>query len=371
MKIIVNANAMRRAASILAKVVPARTLKPILQCLRLEADGQKGRMFATDLERAVSIDLTAIEVVEPGAIMIPAHDLNRILSVCTQDTVTISGDKDKVRIVAGGAFNLLTFDPVDYPSVKYPDATGASAIPASMLLRIGRMREFVPVQHAHYAICGIHLVASGDSVVAEATDGHKATRIRTKTECGDINVLAPFSLFELASNFIGPDVENARMIVTGENSNTAYLIFEDGWICTSLINGSFPTIDSVIHWWERTLTVNRADLTAAVKAAIIITSEESRSIKLDWSDGVVRIAAKTTGRGDMETACSGKSNGPFSYAINPKLLLDYLAFSESDELKVHFPSVEKPNVANAPISISGSCGAIAETFIIVPLDMKD
>ena len=75
MKVQFNRAALSEALGLLTSVVPARTPKPILKCVRITAGEKDVRICATDLEVGINYLVSEVQVEEAGEVVVPADRL--------------------------------------------------------------------------------------------------------------------------------------------------------------------------------------------------------------------------------------------------------------------------------------------------------
>jgi DNA polymerase III subunit beta len=66
MKVIFNRVTLQQALGLVTMIVPSRTPKPILQCIRLTADKDSIHIAATDLEIGITCRITQVQVEQTG-----------------------------------------------------------------------------------------------------------------------------------------------------------------------------------------------------------------------------------------------------------------------------------------------------------------
>ena len=71
MKVIAQTAALQDALTLTGSIVATRTPKPVLQCVKLVAEGDVLTVLATDLEAGVRYQVTAVQVEEEGEALIP------------------------------------------------------------------------------------------------------------------------------------------------------------------------------------------------------------------------------------------------------------------------------------------------------------
>jgi DNA polymerase III subunit beta len=118
MKITCNREKLLSAFQTVAAVAPARSPKPILQNVKLEAAPDKATMLATDLEVGIRYEVTGIEVDAPGAAVLPVDRFGSILRESTDATFRIEADHESTTIRGERSqFKLPAQNPQDFPVV--------------------------------------------------------------------------------------------------------------------------------------------------------------------------------------------------------------------------------------------------------------
>ncbi|MEM6313422.1 MAG: DNA polymerase III subunit beta, partial [Planctomycetota bacterium] len=112
MKVICNRGALVEALGVVGTAVVARTPKPVLQCIKLDATDKALTLSATDLEIAVRFTDTHVDVQTPGVTLLPADKLQAIVRESVDDTLSIElADKQAVIKGADSEFKIFTQDP--------------------------------------------------------------------------------------------------------------------------------------------------------------------------------------------------------------------------------------------------------------------
>ncbi|MHC4387941.1 MAG: hypothetical protein ACYSX1_04965, partial [Planctomycetota bacterium] len=79
MKVDFSREGLADALGLLSSVVPGRTPKPILRCVRITAEPKAVRLCATDLEVGINYLISEVRVEEPGEVVVPADRLTAVV----------------------------------------------------------------------------------------------------------------------------------------------------------------------------------------------------------------------------------------------------------------------------------------------------
>ena len=99
MKITCNRDQLLAAFQTAATVAAARTSKPILQNVKMEALDGKVSLTATDLEVGIRVELPDQDVEVPGTALLSVAQFNPILRESTDQQLRIESDGHTVRFI--------------------------------------------------------------------------------------------------------------------------------------------------------------------------------------------------------------------------------------------------------------------------------
>ena len=108
-------------------VVPARSPKPVLTNVKLEADRETAVLSATDLEVGIRISIDGVETSAPGAVLLPSARLAAIVRESPAGTVFDIHTDGTATIVKAprSEFRLPAEDPLEFPAVaSFPSDSG-------------------------------------------------------------------------------------------------------------------------------------------------------------------------------------------------------------------------------------------------------
>ncbi|MCA9248034.1 MAG: DNA polymerase III subunit beta, partial [Planctomycetales bacterium] len=134
MKIRCNRESLLSAYQMAAAVAPARSPKPILQNVKLEASAEDAKLLATDLEIGIRIEVPGVETEAAGAAILPLGRFGAILRECSDVSLTIESD-DQGTVVQGerSRFKLPAQDPAEFPSIAEFDVEKFHEVPARLM----------------------------------------------------------------------------------------------------------------------------------------------------------------------------------------------------------------------------------------------
>lgn len=314
----VAAEDLRRGLAFVRKVIERRNTIPVLNMLRLYANGTFLTLRATDLDIECEVELEASAgsrlhcLLNPGLLA----DLVRY----AEGPVTISKVGEIITIAADDvtAEVRALCDPEDWPDILgMREANVGVAIGESQLHKaLSATLPCASTEVTRYYLNGVYLHDAGEGLIAVATDGHRLAKYETGENWGLQGTILPSKTARIVMDRLRAD-GNASVSVRpisaqrqahsrsglgaakptpGESEPfVSHLVFEgQGWsVLTKVIDGTFPDYTRVIP--KRTGKIS-ATLTAAALKRFPKGSERTRALKIDPDEG------RMTMKGVLENA---------------------------------------------------------------------
>ncbi|MHC4563755.1 MAG: DNA polymerase III subunit beta [Planctomycetota bacterium] len=364
MKVIAQTAALSEALQLAGSIVATRTPKPVLQCVKLIAAGDKLTMLATDLEAGARYEITAVQIEEEGEALIPADRLTGIVRESSdEDSLTIETDKEAAIIRgAGSRFKVLGYDPGEYPAVAEFGDKGDFQVPAATLSEMIARTLFATAKaHSHYAISGVLWETSGKKLQLVATDGHRLALAKGslgKAAAKDITAIVPAKLMSLIQRVAG-DEETVEVKV---DENQIMARTSRAVLMSSLVQGNFPKYSDVIPKDSPAKAViNTGQLEHRIRQAALLTNEESRGVRLAFATEQATLTSRAPETGEAEVTCPIKFDGdPLEIAFNPSFLLEALRVVATDDITLELSAANKPALLKAGSDF---------LYVLMPVDL--
>ena len=320
-------------------IVERKNTIPILANILIEADagGKEIKLFATDLEIGLR-SRCAAEVTTAGALTLPAKKLYEIVRALPETEVRITQSAAATVNVAAERFSsrMQTLPREDFPALPEATGTGHVDLPCEALREMVEKTQFaVTGEDTRYFLNGALLVFSRKSMRLVATDGHRlalvsATREGEVAEDRDTKVaddeeaqviLPKKTLWELA-RLLG-DGDETITYERGEN----HLFFDIGGrqLISRVIDAQFPAYERVIPKGnDKRVEFERDRLTSAIKRVALLSSERSRTVKLQIDPGKVEISSSSPDVGEASEVLSvDYEDAAVTICFNAQYLLDF------------------------------------------------
>lgn len=354
MKVICNRGALLEALSVAGNVVATRTPKPVLQCLKLTAADDRLTIAATDLEVAIRYSDSQVQIEQPGEILLPADKLRDIVRESLDDTLSIEVGSESTASIRGhdSHFKIFTQRAADFPPV--PDFEGEAdfEIPGGSLKQLINQTLFAAAKESsRYAYNGVLMVVKAKKINLVSTDGRRLAMAK-----GDLAVdrlgkdgkqgIVPSKALTLLDKLID-DPEELVGVQLKENQ----VIFHtsSATLTSNLVEGQFPPYDEVIPKdADKQMTASTADFLSAVRRAALLTTEESKGVRMQFSKKGLVLTSRSPEAGEARVDFPCKYDGPdVEVGFNPAFLTDALRVVDTDEINFELTAPNRPGLLKA------------------------
>lgn len=359
MDIVVQKDEFLRGLNHVQSIVERRNTVPILANIKLEADDNRLSLTATDMDISVN-DIITVQCNQPGSITLPAVTLYEIVRKVSENcevSIIANPDTSSATIVVGTSdFNLPTLPVDSFPQLDQDKPTHSFKVPSEHLKALFlKTRHAISNEETRYYLCGsyFHVINSEAGVPVlrvVATDAHRLARaeVDAPSGCeGMPGIIVPRKtvneIVRLLEDYSG-DVEVAisdRRVTF--NIGTTVL-------SSRIIEGKFPDYDRVIPANnDKTLEVAREALAKSIDLVISISTDKTKSVKLNVESSKIVITASSdlngNARGAQEIPANFNSDEQLSISFNSRYLLDSLAAIDSDTVTLTLSNATGPMLA--------------------------
>ncbi len=375
MEVTVDRTSLKSALALVQGVVERRTTMPILSNVLIQAEGDRLRLAATDLEIGIRTELVA-EVNHEGLVTASARKLWEIVQEAGADEIILSASNNEhVEVRCGRAlFKMTSLDPKSFPAMPTAGVDSQASdkershlmLKASVLAQmIDRVLFAASQDESRYTLNGVH-IESPDSgkLRMVATDGHRLALIEREV-----------SGMRLTRGAILPRkgvAEIERLLKLKEQDGEVELIVEPrlAWIKAGntqvsmrLVEGEFPDYQAVIPKSSRyEVVVSRDLLEAAIKRAAIFSNERFHGVKLELSGQTLTVSSITPGLGEAKDVIDVEFSGnDFTVGFNASYLLQVLAaLPQGCSITIGLTDEVSPGVITTPTDSS-------YTYVVMPM----
>src|SRR3954470_13103705 len=371
MKVICNRGALLEAITVAGNVVQARTPKPVLQCLKLTAADDKLTVAATDMEAGIRYIDAQVQIEQPGETLLPADKFRDIVRECVDDTLSIEtseGDGAGTASIKGqdSHFKIFTQKASDFPPV--PDFEGEPdfTLAGGQLKQLINQTLFAAAKEStRYAFNGVLVSVKGKKINLVSTDGRrlamaKGDLISDQTGKDGRKGIIPAKALNLIDKLIEDPEETVGFQL---RENQVIFHTSSATLTSNLVEGQFPPYEDVIPKdADKRMTAGTADFLSAIRRAALLTTEESKGVRMAFSKSGLKLSSRSPESGEAEITFACKFEGSdVEIGFNPSFLTEALRVVDSDEISLELSAPNRPGLLK---------GGADFLYVIMPVNLQ-
>lgn len=353
----------------IATLAGGRTTKPIFQCVKLNASGERVELTGTDGEATLQVSVVTIGTDEPGEAVVPADRLLSIVRELDDLEVTLETDERSCVIRGTGSeFKIYVMSPADFPPSPVFDTEPDLAISGAELRRMIGLTSYAAAREmSRYAINGVLWDKVGKKIFLVATDGRRLARaggVLDEAKGSDFQLIVPakaLSVFERV--FQPPKKGDGWRIEIGVRPNQLLLRSGDRLLATALVEGNFPDYQKVIpDDNDKRAQLPKDEFHGAIRRAALLTTEDSRAVRLRFESGTLVISANSPEQGEARVELPVEYQGDaIEIGFNPAFVAEALRAVEYEQIFVELHESFRPGVL---------CGEDKNEFLYVVMPVS-
>lgn len=346
MKLVCSKSNLLNGVQIVSKAVPNKTTMSILECILVDATGEKIKLIANDMELGIE---TVIEgdILEKGQIALDAKILLEIMRKLPDNEVTISVDGSfKTNITCEKAkFTIIGKSGEDFsylPSIERIDSIVVSQFTLKEVIR--QTIFSISDNDNNKLMTGELFEIDGDTLRVVSLDGHRISirKIELKDNYPSRKVVVPGKTLNEISKILSGDTDkDVSIFFTGK-----HIVFEfDKTVVVSrLIEGEYFKIEQMLSSdYETKVTINKKELLDCIDRATLLVKEgDKKPVIITISDGVMELKINST-VGSMNEEIDIKKQGKdLMIGFNPKFMIDALKVIDDEEIDIYLVNPKAP-----------------------------
>lgn len=359
MKIKVQTSVISAALSKVAGIAPSRSTIPILQNVKLSAQGDTLNITANDTEMNATITIPA-SIEQEGETTVPAAAFFDICKKAKSEDVALTVTGDKATIASGRSrFTLGALPAEDYPSdMSVPDDVNGMTMKASELANlIEKCLPSVSTEETRAYLNGVYLHTTDGTLNVVATDGNRLAHL-TLADMGQVHgVIAPRKVMgHVSKMFDGSDD-----VVVRTSENKIQFSCADMVVVSKVIDGQYPDYQRIIPTtFERTFKVSSTAMREAIDRVSVARDGKTNAIRACLTDGTMSVVARSKGDEAIDDIDAEYSGEAFDFGVNSQYLHDTLRSAGDCTVTFQCGGV------GAPLRITAE-GQDAAQWIVMPM----
>ena len=322
-----------------ASVAPTRSPKPILQNVKLEVREEGAELMGTDMDVGIRMGVPGFEIQAPGSVVLPISRFGSILRESSDEKLDLESDGPNMMVRGQRSeFQLPSQNPDEFPTVVAFEEQKYHELSARFFREIVRRTVFATdTESSRYALGGVLIELEPKKIIAVGTDGRRLAKQEgpaesiNEHETGDTTTIIPSRAMQLLERALADNEANIHLAA---RDNDVLVRSGQATIYSRLVEGRYPKWRDV---FPRQEDVTKIEMTvgpfhAAVRQAMIVTSEERRGIEVTFGEGKVSLSGHGAEYGESHVELPIAYDGnPIPITLDPRFLADFLKVLDPEQ----------------------------------------
>ena len=351
MKAVFSRAALSKALSAVAGIVPRTSVSPTCTYVKLQCEGvEEGiRLLGTDSEVSMRVKIVPESLEDPSDILLPAERFRMIVSEADGDTVTVETDGTMATVTSGRSrFTLHGLEGNEFPEIQtFSDMEMVSVSVSELAAVIAQTHFAVSREPSRFAINGVHFQIDEKSIELAATDGKRLAnafrKIKGKKGHQAQAIVPPKMISEMRKQCEALGEGEVNIGVDDKHIVMASPEFD---LISLLVEGTFPRYRDVIPSdCDKSVIIDRSTLAAKLRQAAVLTSEETRSVTMSFSENTLVMESRTPEIGEAKVELDIDYSGEeVVMAFDTRFFREVLDILKGDSLKLEIKDGSRPGL---------------------------
>lgn len=310
---------------------------PILANVLLEVKDNRLSMTGTDLE----IELVACVDLEQSAadakITLPAK---KLLDICKSlpdgAMLSLTSQEHQLLLTSGQSrFSLTTLAAEDFPNLESWDGEVEFQLTRIELRKLLESTAFsMANQDVRYYLNGMSFEVDNQDIKTVATDGHRLALSQTHLS-GSVGMQRQLIIPRKGvQEIMRLTVADDTLITIQFGANHIRIVDTEYTFTSKLVDGRFPDYRRVLpRGGDKIVTANREWLRSAFQRVSILSNEKFRGVRLNLSNGILKISANNPEQEQAEEVVEVMYQGDdLEIGFNVSYLLDVLNTIKAEDV---------------------------------------
>ncbi|MCO5165799.1 MAG: DNA polymerase III subunit beta [Planctomycetes bacterium] len=365
-----DAKELAEAIGIAASVAPAKSPRPVLQNLLLDARDGVLEVTGTDLDVAIRVRSERVDVASEGRVLVNAARFQQILRELVGEQVEIETDERAGCIISTGdsRFHVMGEEPEDFPELAAWKGEGTFQLPASRLVEMIRRTHFAAhPEKTRYAMNGILIDLKDQRLRLVATDGKRLSMCERPTDEAAVKspvfVVVPTKAMQLLQRVVGSGEEHVEVSV--EPAQVQFRTAQ-ATVMARLIEGHFPPYEDVLpKSHDKKLQLPREGFLSALRRASLLATKDSQAVRFRFAREGLELTARVPEVG--ESRVQFPLDYPFdelTIGFNPAFFADVLKVLTTTEFVLQLKDTRSAAVVQEQDKDGGLF-----VYLVMPLNL--
>ncbi|RKJ48345.1 DNA polymerase III subunit beta [bacterium 1XD42-8] len=346
MKFICSKTNLLNGVQIVSKAVPSKTTMSILECILIDATGDKIKLTANDMELGIETKIDG-EILEKGIIALDAKIFLEIVRKLPDNDISVeTNDSFKTTIICEKAkFNIIGKAGDDFSYLPEIEKNDYITISQFTLKEIVRQTIFsISDSDVNKLMSGELFEIQENELKVVSLDGHRISirKIELKQIYPNIKVVVPGKTLNEISKIVSGDVDKEINIFFTEK----HIVFEfdETIVVSRLLEGEYFKIDQMLsNDYETKIQINKKELLDCIDRATLLVKEgDKKPIIINITNTFMELKMNSFVGSMNETIDIEKEGKDILIGFNPKFLIDALKVIDDEIVTIYYVNPKAP-----------------------------
>lgn len=279
------------------KVINSKNALSILDNFLFELDGNCLTITGSDQENIVTARVDVMDSDGEGTVAVPAKSLLEITKEISNQPLTFSRNNMTGEIdveFLNGRFRFMGINADEFPRGERTEENAVElVVPSSVILKgIEKTIYAVSTETIRPMMTGIYWDIHEGDITFVASDTHKLVRyINTDVDPGfSRGFIMPSKPASILKGILGKEDQDVKITLGEKGAKFEFGIYS---LTCRFIKGNYPNYNRVIPVTNPfVITIDREAFLNAMRRVAIFASKASNLVKLEVSQGMLRLAAQ-------------------------------------------------------------------------------
>ncbi|MDF5716559.1 MAG: DNA polymerase III subunit beta [Rhizonema sp. NSF051] len=386
MKLVCTQSDLSTNLSLTSRAVPSRPTHPVLANVLLQANAETNQVSLTgfDLSLGIRTSLNA-EVIQGGAIAIPAKLLNDITSRLSEGEITLEDESADSNTPSSeglivtltsksGRYQVRAMGGEEFPELPLIENTQATQLQVTALIEGLRGSLFATSpDETKQVLTGVHLTVEQDSLEFAATDGHRLAVVQTTNQSpdtgyeGKLEVTLPARTLRELERMLAHNSSQEELVALYFDQGQVVFEWQNQRLTSRTLEGPYPAYSMLIpRQFQRELTLDRKQFLSALERIAVLADQKNNIVKLSLDNAAqgLTLSCESQDVGSaMESMAAQISGEDIDIAFNIKYLMEGIKALPSSEIQMQL------NTNLTPV-IFTPLGGLKMTYLAMPVQLR-
>jgi DNA polymerase-3 subunit beta len=388
MKLVCTQSDLSTHLSLTSRAVPSRPTHPVLANVLLQADAETNQVSLTAFDLSLGIRTSfSAEVVQSGAIAVPAKLLNDIVSRLPEGDITLDDESsatDNLPDYNGlivtltpksGRYQVRAMGGEEFPELPVIENAQPMQFSVSTLIEGLRGSLFATsADETKQVLTGVHLTIKQDTLEFAATDGHRLAVVETTNESPDTNsedvleVTVPARALRELERMLAHSSESEEPVALYFDQGQVVFEFGNQRLTSRTLEGQYPAYHLLIpKQFQTELTLERKQFLSSLERIAVLADQKNNLVKVslngDAQEITLSVESQDVGSA-MEIMPAQISGEDIDIAFNIKYLMEGLKALPASEILMQM------NTNLTPV-IFTPLGGLKMTYLAMPVQLRN